>query len=281
MLYRATHRTAYYYSEPVSICHNQVHLTPRSCARQRVVETALHVEPRPARITSRTDCFGNIAASFAILEPHDRLVVTADSVVEVLAQAEAEPVPWEAARDRVGDAADDGAFEAMHFVFDSPFARAWPAVRSYAEDSFAAGRPLAEAAACLCGRIHRDFRYDAQATSVTTPVEEVFEQRHGVCQDFAHVAIACLRSLGLAARYVSGYLRSAPGMVGAEASHAWISVYGPGGWIDFDPTNDVAAGLNHVTVAWGRDYGDVAPVRGVALGGGEHTVTVSVGVEPL
>ena len=177
--------------------------------------------------------------------------------------------------------------EACSFTFDSHYVKRSPALAEYATPSFAPGRPILDATADLSARIHREFRYDAKATTISTPLAEVLANRHGVCQDFAHLAIGCLRSLGLAARYVSGYLESRPPpgrarLVGADASHAWLAVFAPGlGWVDFDPTNNVLPSERHLTLAWGRDYGDVSPIRGVILGGGSHTMSISVDVAPL
>ena len=170
---------------------------------------------------------------------------------------------------------------------DSPFVAVRPAFREYAEPSFLPGRPLLEAVADLNERIYREFKYDPHFTTVATPLDEVLSERRGVCQDFAHLAIACLRSLGLAARYVSGYILTVPPpgrprLVGADASHAWLSVFVPGlGWADFDPTNDLLPDLQHVTLAWGRDFSDISPLRGVILGGGEQKIDVRVTVEPI
>ena len=189
--------------------------------------------------------------------------------------------PWEQVREAVGRHENADTFEALQFVFESPRIAIGPEFASYADPSFDAGRPILEALRDLCGRINREFDYDQRATTVTTPVGEVLSSRHGVCQDFAHIMIACLRSLRTAARYVSGYLRSGDGSVGTEASHAWVSVFCPGfGWLDFDPTNNVMPSGSHVTIAWGRDYSDVTPVKGVALGGGKQTIGVSVEVLP-
>ncbi|MCH5373152.1 MAG: transglutaminase family protein, partial [Planctomycetes bacterium] len=218
------------------------------------------------------------------------LSITATSRVS---RTPAEPIAadvspaWESVRDELPSVHSNALLDAYQFVFDSPCVKAFPELAAYAGESFTSGRPVLQAVAELNERLYRDFRYDAKATSVTTPVQEVFYHRHGVCQDFAHVAIACLRSIGLAARYVSGYLRTIPPpgkprLVGADASHAWFAVFtGPSGWVDFDPTNNLLVDTDHITLAWGRDYSDVAPVRGLFVGSGPHTMTVSVDVEPL
>jgi len=194
--------------------------------------------------------------------------------------------PWEEARDAVRRHGDEADLAAAPYSFDSPCIRRDDRLASYAAMSFTPGRPLLEASLELTSRIFHEFKYDPTATSVSTPTMEVFEKRRGVCQDFAHLEIGCLRSLGLAARYVSGYLLTdprpgQPRLVGADASHAWLSVFGPGlGWIDLDPTNNVIPAMRHVTLAWGRDYGDVCPIKGVFLGGGSHWMTVAVDVVP-
>jgi transglutaminase-like putative cysteine protease len=196
-------------------------------------------------------------------------------------------MPWEdVARSLPTDYTSAG-LGAYQFTFESPRIRIRPEFAAYALESFTPKRPMLEALLDLTTRIHRDFRFDSKVTNVRTPPEDVFRKRRGVCQDFAHVQIACLRSLNLPARYVSGYLRTypppgRPRLVGADASHAWVSSYCPGvGWVDLDPTNNVVPSDGHVTLAWGRDYGDVSPLRGLILGGGAHTVKVSVDVEPI
>lgn len=287
--YEVRHQTTYGYSETVPICHNEVHLVPRPLPRQWLVESTLDVDPEPASISSHLDFFGNQVHMFAIEAGHRRLVVTATSVVDVCAPAEwnaLQPVPWEALRDRLRQSTDDATLEARQFTFDSPLVRSSPRLASWAAESFSPGRPWNEAVAELTSRIHRDFIYDPTATTTSTPVEEVFGLKRGVCQDFAHLQIACLRSLGLAARYVSGYISNerplgatngTAGMVGADASHAWLACWGgDDGWLDVDPTNDCQAGTLHVTIGWGRDYADVTPVKGVCLGGGNHAMDVAV-----
>jgi len=290
MKYKVVHTTKYQYSEIAPVCHNLVHLTPRRTARQRPQEYRLVISPEPAHVTSRQDYFGNESSYFSIHLSHQALSVTASSLVTLTSMERLNPAEspaWETIRDELPAVNSPELLNAFQFVFDSPCVKTFPDLTAYAAESFAAGRPVLEAVAELNRRLYRDFRYDAKATSVTTPVHEVFDHRHGVCQDFAHVAIGCLRSLGLSARYVSGYLRTIPPpgkprLVGADASHAWFAVYaGPLGWIDFDPTNNLVVDTDHITLAWGRDYSDVAPVRGVFVGSGQHTMTVSVDVEPL
>ena len=284
MILTATHITTYLYGSPVPICHTQVHLAPRTGPHQRVVSHELEVRPEPAFLLSRQDYFGNEFSYFCIHEPHRTLTVTALSQVDLHPEEpphEGFTPAWEEARKEVHSAHDDETFRALEFTFRSPLVKVGPELAAYAAPSFVAERPIAEATFDLCHRIFQDFRYDKKATTISTPVAEVLKSRRGVCQDFAHLMIACVRSLGLPARYVSGYLRSGKNSVGAEASHAWCSVFCPSfGWLDFDPTNNVMPQQNHLTVAYGRDYSDVAPVNGVTIGGGEQMITVSVEVLP-
>jgi len=289
MKYEVTHRTTYHYSEPVTLGHNSTHLTPRTLPRQRCLANRLVILPVPSCERNWVDYFGNQVTYFTVEEEHRELTVTAVSevVMETLPPAPiASTVTWEEARDAIQQHRDGVAASAALYSFDSPCVRRDDRLASYAALSFTPGRPLLDAALDLMSRIFHEFKYDPTATSVSTPTMEVFEKRRGVCQDFAHLQIGCLRSLGLAARYVSGYLLTdprpgKPKLVGADASHAWLSVFSPGqGWIEFDPTNNVIPATRHVTVAWGRDYGDVCPIKGVFLGGGSHWMTVAVDVVP-
>lgn len=289
MRYRVRHQTLYEYAEAVSLCHNEGYLLPRSSPRQRCLHSTLKIDPPPAVIQERYDFFGNRASYFAIQAAHDQLRVTADSEVEILpheASLFGSP-PWEEVRDRViGDLTAPG-LEARDFVLPSAFVPLDGAIRDFALASFPAGCPLLEAVRDLTERIYQEFTYDPGFTTIVTPLAEVLAHRRGVCQDFAHLEIACLRSLGLSARYVSGYLETLPPpgkpkLQGADASHAWLSVYDPEqGWTDFDPTNNQLVGEQHITTAWGRDYGDVTPLKGIIFGGGEHTLEVAVDVERL
>jgi transglutaminase-like putative cysteine protease len=289
MNYRVTHTTTYVYNKLVSLCHNLVHLVPRQGCGQTCSHSGLMVTPAPALLRDHLDYFGNRMTYFTVEEPHDRLTVRATSVVEVTPAAPpvaARTPPWESVRQLLEQDRSLEPLDAYQFVFDSPYVKASPELAGYAAPSFPAGRPILEAALDLMHRIHQDFRYDPTATTVTTPLQEVLDLRRGVCQDFAHVQIGCLRSLGLAARYVSGYLRTKPPpgqprLVGTDASHAWSSVYCPGfGWVGLDPTNDQATSEKHILLAWGRDYDDVSPIKGVNLGGGRHSVRVGVDVAP-
>jgi transglutaminase-like putative cysteine protease len=291
MTYKIVHKTTYRYKYPVSVGNHVACLTPRSLSNQRVICHELRISPA-AKLTERTDYFGNQLRFFTVQEPHKRLVVEARSEVvldkDATAQDQAHESPrWENIPKVLHDRHDAEALEAFQFSFESPRIRPSSQLASYAMLSFTPGRPFAEALLDLTERIYRDFKFDAKATSVRTSTEEVFRKRRGVCQDFAHLQIACLRSLNLPARYVSGYLRTfpppgRPRLVGADASHAWVSAYCPDiGWMDVDPTNNVVPSSNHVTVGWGRDYGDVSPLRGLILGGRDHTLKVNVDVMPL
>jgi len=284
MQYEVTHTTRFSYEAPVSRCLNEVHLTPRQLPLQQVRQTGIQVEPAPVFLRHRKDYFGNDVSTFAVIDVHYSLTATAKSLVEV-SPAEGEivsSISWEAARDCIADIEDETTLEASEFLYSSPYVPAVADMGSFARGTFTPGRPLLEAAKELSHRIHDEFKYDPKATSIDMPLADVLRKRRGVCQDYAHVMIGALRSLRLAARYVSGYVRSGPKVQGAQASHAWVSVFVPGtGWVSFDPTNDVMPTDGHVTLAWGRDYGDVTPVKGVTLGGGGQAVAVEVYVKAL
>jgi transglutaminase-like putative cysteine protease len=285
MLYAVTHTTTYAYADAVSLCHNLVHLRPRAVPWQTCRDSQLIVTPEPRTVTHQLDYFGNPISLFTIQEPHKKLQITATHRIETapaLVPQGARGESWEQVRDAVKS--DRALLDACQFTFDSHYIARSAGLLDYAAPSFPAGRALLDGVADLTGRIHQEFRYDATATTLATPLADVLAHRHGVCQDFAHLAIGCLRSLGLPARYVSGYLqtKAAEGserLVGADASHAWLSVFCPGaGWVDFDPTNNIAPSDRHLTIAWGRDYDDVSPIKGVILGGGSHTMTIAVDV---
>ena len=290
MLYKSTHTTIYDYREPVSLCHNVFHLTARNGSWQTRRSSELRISPPPSVMTERIDFFGNTATFVTIEEPHRELSVTAVNVAEIAPvsapMTELTP-PWDAVREQLRTEVGLDVLAASQFVFDSPYVSTGDRFAAYAAPSFPPGRPILEAVLDFTARIHADFRYDRSATTIATPIKEVLEQRQGVCQDFAHLQIGCLRSLGLAARYVSGYLVNTPPpgrphMVGAEASHAWVSFFCPGfGWIDLDPTNNQVPYDHHIVLAWGRDYDDVSPINGVILGGGNHTVKVTVDIVPI
>lgn len=290
MLYKSIHTTLYDYREPVSLCHNVLHLTARSGSWQTRRSSELRISPPPSVMTERIDYFGNTATFATIEEPHRKLTVTAINVAEIAPvsapMAELTP-PWEAVREQLRTDVGVDVLNASQFVFDSPYVSTGDRFAAYAAPSFPPGRSILAAVLDLTARIHAEFRYDKSATTIATPIKEVLEQRHGVCQDFAHLQIGCLRSLGLAARYVSGYLVNTPPPgrprpVGAEASHAWVSFFCPGfGWIDLDPTNNRIPYDHHIVLAWGRDYDDVSPIMGVILGGGKQTVKVTVDIAPI
>jgi transglutaminase-like putative cysteine protease len=288
--YQVTHATEYYYGRPVPLSHNIVHLRPRQTTLQSVLSYALELTPNPIDRAERIDFFGNTVSCFSIHEAHDRLRLVARSIVDVMTF---EPPPaselpaWEEAARLLKQQLDPDVLDARQFIYESPFISTSSELANYAQPSFSPGRPMLECVNELTQRICDDFTFDTDYTTVGTPVLEVLHHRHGVCQDFAHLEIGCLRSLGLAARYVSGYLVTEPPpgqprLIGADASHAWISVFFPGfGWIDFDPTNGVIPSSGHISLAWARDYGDVSPVRGVVLGGYRHSLRVSVDVAQI
>lgn len=290
MIYRIVHRTTYKYKYSVAAGNHVACLTPRSLTDRQSARSELLISPAPATRTERVDYFGNLLCFFTVQEPHKELVVEARSEVTVKGHATAWPQPsvaWEEAARSLADDQSSAGLEAYQFGFESPRVRVRPEFAAYALESFTPGRSMPESLVDLTARIHKDFRFDSKVTNVRTPTEEVFRKRRGVCQDFAHLQIACLRSVNIAARYVSGYLRTYPPpgqlrLVGADASHAWVSAYCPGiGWLDMDPTNNLIPSDGHVTLAWGRDYGDVSPLHGLILGGGAHTLKVAVDMEPL
>jgi len=285
MLYEIIHRTAYTYTSDVTISQHIAHLHPRDTANQHCLRHETTITPSPALSRDRTDYFGNATLFFTLESAHRELIITARSDVLVTEPNFSPPVhtpPWE-----TGTLTAAGLpLEAHEFVFPSAYVPLLPALTDYARVSFTPARPLLEAVLDLTQRIFTDFTFDPTATTLATPVERVFKSRRGVCQDFAHLQIACLRGLGLPARYVSGYLETQPPpgqikLTGADASHAWVQIHVPGsGWIDLDPTNNTLATGRHITVAWGRDYEDVSPLRGVIGGGGKHQLAVAVDVIP-
>jgi transglutaminase-like putative cysteine protease len=290
MNYRIVHRTLYEYSAPVTVSHHVARLEPRATVAQQREEFMLKILPLPAIRKVREDYFGNHLCFFSIQETHQRLEITTTSRVTVNARKlpapEATPA-WEEVANLFRDPVSPEVVEPYQFVFDSPQIRASVELFDYARESFDKGTPLLAGAVDLTRRIFEDFKFDPRATTIATPLEEVLKKRRGVCQDFAHLGIACLRSLGLPARYISGYLRTRPPagrprLIGTDASHAWFRIFCPGtGWVDFDPTNNVQPGEEHIIVAYGRDFSDVSPVAGIITGGGKHDVQVSVDVEPL
>ncbi|HJV26330.1 MAG TPA: transglutaminase family protein [Aromatoleum sp.] len=294
MLYHVLHSTLYDYAMPVQLAHHLLHLVPRHCPWQRIEAHALRVDPAPTSHLEVSDAFGNPVSCIELAVPHDHLHVESEISLRVA------PRPWLGKlddQDRWEDVTtllcyqarplSDELVEAERMRFESPGVRVKRELEEYAAPSFSAKRPLVDATLNLMARIHDEFHYDPEATEVGTTVLEVLERKSGVCQDFAHLMVGCLRSMGLAARYVSGYLRTdppagQPRMLGADASHAWVAVYVPAhGWIEFDPTNNCLADERHLVIGWGRDFVDVSPIRGVIQGGGEHTLKVGVTVTPV
>jgi transglutaminase-like putative cysteine protease len=290
VIYQVRHRTIYDYEDSVSVSHHLLRLTPRNLFGQRCEQTEILIDPLPPNTITHSDYFGNTQTFFTLTEPHQTLVVESVSKLEVqslgFAKFDTSP-PWEKVVAELPFDYTEEGLSAYQFVFDSQRAKASRDMGDYARECFLPGRPILEATFDLTRQIYRDFKFDSKATEVSTAVEEVFKHRRGVCQDFAHLQIACLRSLGLPARYISGYLRTLPPpgrprLVGADASHAWCATWCPGfGWVDFDPTNNIVPTDGHITVAWGRDYSDVSPIHGVLLGGSKHSLEVSVDVMPL
>lgn len=283
MRYLARHTTRYIYQEPVAQCLTEVRLAPRELVYQHVLESRVHIRPEPAFFEERVDYFGNRVASFSVFRTHDHFTITSESAVDVFPRIEQPPpVAWEIVQARLTAPSSAPEIEAAEFLFDSPFIARSSDLAAFAEPSFGKDRPLHDCLKDLNSRIYREFEYRAQSTTIDVPLADVLRIRRGVCQDFAHVMIGALRSLNLPARYVSGYLRSGTHYQGDEASHAWVAAYIPDfGWLDLDPTNNVLPGEGHVTLGWGRDYGDVTPVKGISLGGGGQKIEVEVSVRPL
>ena len=291
--YVVVHDTLYEYGQPVGLSRQIVHLTPRKTPWQICRRHSLKVTPEPEILASAEDAFGNPFTSLCIEADHDMLFVRAESWVELTPRdypEDASTEPWDAVRARLayhaGRPPTPADLDAARFLFESMRVRNKRELAAWTSKCFPPGTPLLVGVRALMNRIHAELKFDPKATTVSTPVMEVFERRRGVCQDFAHLMLSCLRSMGLAARYVSGYVltRPPPGrkrLVGADASHAWVSVYCPDyGWVDADPTNAVFPQLEHVTLGWGRDYDDVIPLRGVLRGGGEHDLEIKVTVAP-
>lgn len=288
MKYKVTHTTQYDYTAAVSVCHNIVNLMPRNDGRLIRENHRLVIRPTPPKIVRRVDVFGNSSHRFSIDESHKTLSIQSFSKVEVQPSPEIRgDIAWEQLRAGVIDGTDAHWMSATPFRFASPRVPLDPVYRDFAQSEFTQGRGIVESLDRLTTKIYSEFSYDPNATLVNSTVAESFKKKRGVCQDFAHIQLACLRSLGIPARYVSGYLKTTrPGdpsarFVGADQSHAWIAVYcgAENGWIELDPTNNCRGGTGHIPVAWGRDYGDVVPVRGVLIGRGKHTLSVSVHVE--
>ena len=290
MRYNIIHRTTYTYESAVTVGHYTARLEPRALPFQECPWHELVIRPEPAQRSERSDYFGNTSVYFEIEGSHQKLEVIARSLVEVGCAEPFDPAKtpaWETIRDACRSDVYNAATPAGELTFASPLIPIGPLYADYARPSFPPKRPILEGVCDLNRRIFEDFIFDPTATDAATPVEKALTQRRGVCQDFAQVMIACLRSLGLPARYVSGYLETLPPpgqvkLVGADASHAWVSVYcgETCGWMDADPTNNILPSERHVTVAWGRDFSDVSPLRGVTTGAGEQRLQVAVDVLP-
>ncbi|QZP34995.1 transglutaminase N-terminal domain-containing protein [Pseudomonas sp. DR48] len=291
--YQIFHDTHYHYDSPVSLAQQLAHLWPRACAWQRCTERQLQISPDPTSRRDELDVFGNPLTRLAFERPHDELLVNASLTVEILARPTLDfnqSPAWEETRNALSYSSQPLSpelLEACRFRFESPYVHLKSNFVEFSESCFPVGQPLLLGVQALMEKIFSEFTFDAEATQVATPLVEVLERRRGVCQDFAHLMLACVRSRGLAARYISGYLLTQPPpgqprLIGADASHAWVSVFCPVlGWVDFDPTNNVQPALEHITLAWGRDFSDVSPLRGVILGGGNHDPEVRVTVMPL
>lgn len=291
MKYRVIHITEYKYSGLVGLCHNEARLKPRNLPHQTCVSSNITISPPPLDFHERQDFFGNTVSYFSIQQPHEKLTITATSEVVISPERDlfqaGNNQAWEAVLQRLQGGRTPEILDALQYSLDSPMIESNPDLAKYAQESFLPGVPLLQAVNELMQRIFTDFTYDPEFSSIATPLSHVLEHRRGVCQDFAHLAIACIRSQGLPARYVSGYIETLPPpgkekLVGTDASHAWFSVFHPdAGWIDFDPTNNQMPMDRHITVAWGRDFNDVTPLKGIAFGGGNHKLSVSVDVRNL
>jgi transglutaminase-like putative cysteine protease len=287
--YEIRHETTYDYSNPVLVSQHLTHLIPRNVKRQEWIFHQVQIDPLPTARQERMDLFGNKVLFFSIERNHHHFsaLTTGRVIVHPLSVPAQTGPSWEEVAFRMQNPETPEDFEALPYLFFSPFATFEPPVKYYAQESFAPGRSLLESVQDFMGRIFRDFRYAPCTTRVGTSVAEILRERRGVCQDFAHLMVVGLRSFGLPCRYVSGYLltHSAPGSekkIGADATHAWVSAYIPPlGWVDLDPTNNLLVSDEHITLAWGRDFGDVSPLKGVIVGGGPHRVRVSVDVKPV
>ena len=293
--YHVLHETRYDYGSAVSLSQQQLHLSPRILDSQHIEEQRVDIEPEPTWRRDSFDAFGNPVTWIAFHTPHESLRIRSVMNVAVVPHRPSaldRSLPWEEVRDHLAyDSTDPSPsdLDATRFLFESPHVRIKHELADYAADCFPPGTPILVGAQRLMAKIFDEFEFDPEATTVSTPVLEVLENKRGVCQDFAHLMIACLRSLGLAARYVSGYLltRPPPGkprLIGADASHAWVAVYAPGAdsdWVDFDPTNNLLPDTEHITIAFGRDFSDISPLRGIILGGGGAEPEVAVTVVPL
>ncbi|ABM36380.1 transglutaminase family protein [Polaromonas naphthalenivorans] len=289
--YRVVHETRYAYQSVVTLSQQYLHMTPRSFAYQHIESHETWVSPIENDGVDGLDYFGNKTRQITITAPHQTLLVHAESTVALMQRHDLSRIrgtsSWESLRDRLQQGTDATMLDAYRYLYASPHVNCSTDLEQYARISYTQGRPQLEAALDLTQRIFDEFEFDDTATDISTPLDDVLKGRRGVCQDFAQLMIGCLRSLGLPARYVSGYILThppagQPRLVGADASHAWVSVFCPGlGWVDFDPTNRCIVQRDHITLGWGRDFSDVTPMRGVVLGGGEQELEVRVTVTPL
>jgi transglutaminase-like putative cysteine protease len=288
--YHVIHETLYRYASPVALSQHLLHLSPHDSAWQRVLHHHIEITPRPSEHESHADWFGNLTAWVAVIEPHEQLRLIAASTIEVepqpVAGREAPGPAWELVAQQLASFPPTTTLDVQEFMLASPCVPLLEDVRTWALVSFTEGRPLLDAARHLMHRLWREFEFDPEASNVSTPVAEIFQRRRGVCQDFSQLMLSALRSVGLSARYVSGYILThpAPGkprLIGADASHAWVQLWCPeNGWVGFDPTNDQHPNLEHVVAAYGRDFSDVTPMRGVILGGASHEVEAHVTMMP-
>jgi transglutaminase-like putative cysteine protease len=289
--FHVLHETRYEYTATVSLSQKLLHLTPRSFQFQQCEAHAITLSPSISERTQGTDFFGNHTNYCVVTEPHQNLLVRAESTLTLFSRPGLELLansrPWEEVRDGIQLLTNPARLEVIKYLYTSTHITYSEALAAYARISFTPGRSVLEAAFDLTRRIYSEFLFDSEATDISTPLSELLEIKRGVCQDFAHLMIGCLRAIGLACRYVSGYILThpAPGkprLIGADASHAWVSVYCPSiGWVDFDPTNCCMVNMEHVTLGWGRDFSDVSIIRGVMLGGGAQTLTVNVTMTEL
>ena len=287
MNYLVTHKTNYFYSATAPLSFNQLRLRPRTFNGQNCLQFHFRSNPHFSFCSESIDFFGNSVLFFSVQEDHKILQVEAESLVDVKnisVLGTSHSLTWENVRENMTLGQIELALEARQFLYDSPFIKRSAELANYALPSFAPGRSFIEAIMDLTTRIHQDFTYAPNETHIKTPLPEILHLKKGVCQDFAHIGIGCLRSLGIPARYVSGYLETLPPegkekLVGSDASHAWFSVPVPSiGWLDFDPTNNLILSNRHITIGWGRDYGDVMPLNGIYWGNGLQTLSVSVDV---
>jgi transglutaminase-like putative cysteine protease len=289
--YRVVHETRYKYQSAVTLSQQYLHMTPRAFSYQHTEAHQIWLDPVVNDGKDGIDYFGNSTRHVTITVPHDSLLVHAESTVVLGARPSLAHIggtlPWESVRDMMAREKSASTLEACRYLYASPHVTCFPELEAYARISYQPGRPQLDAALELTHRIFDDFEFDGKATDISTPLEEVLRGRRGVCQDFAQLMIGCLRSIGLPARYMSGYILThppagKPRLIGADASHAWVSVFCPAlGWVDFDPTNRCLVQHEHITLGWGRDFSDVTPMRGIVLGGGQQELDVQVTVTPL